>query len=68
MGACLTNLHTVTILVRHFLNTRNYGGRSRQDATPLELDLDIASVRESIRVCANLCELAQIYASLSEST
>ena len=49
------------------LITRNYGGRSRQDATPLELELDIASVRESTRVCyADLRESARVSANLSK--
>ena len=40
---------TIRLISRTFRtrSTRNYGGRSRQDATPLELELDIASVHES---------------------
>ena len=53
-----------------FMYTRNYGGHSRQDATPLEIGLDIASVRETTGVGANLCEsgvFARTYACLSDS-
>ena len=54
--------HTINLLYQFgaqffiFLKNRNYGGRSRQDATPLEIELDIASVRETTGVGPNLCE------------